>query len=376
MAVSLIASACTDLESATNLNPEGPPMIQQVRFKETAMNATGALVERNIFGFGSHPLAGTTDYPAAGQGQMATASVTGQRFRIIMDELLVGNYLEEIECRGPVDDDAYDQVPLGATPDDIAKCSVAKDVLPASCPASMAHAVCICKIDGGCGDVAKGQPVGVADMNQDGAADDTHFIAGAVGIRCGTFDVPIKVDESYWNPSGDQNKPAMGGFDVLGPAIVLVPDGALPTNLECGLTFSPNVVDKQGNQVCAPVNGDITKDCMPGNVDAFKFTTIPLRMFVQSFADGATGVDRNTPIILGANAPVDAATLTAITVTQGGNPGPAFTMVQMSPTSVRLTFAAPLDAMTTYEVHVSTALTDAYGQPLPQPSTTTFTTGA
>jgi hypothetical protein len=293
-----------------------------------------------------------------------------------MDELLVGNNLEEIACRGPVDDDAYDTVPVGATPDDIAKCSVAKDVLPASCPASMAHAVCICKIDGGCGDVAKGQPVGVADVNQDGAADDTHFLKGSVGIRCGTFDIPIKVDESYWNPSGDQNKPAMGGFDVLGPAIVLVPDAALPTNLECGLTFAPNVVDKQGNQVCAPVNGDVNTDCTPGNVDAFKFKTIPLRVSPQTFADGGTGVDRMQAIILGANAPLDPATLTAVTVTQGGNPGPAFTVSQMSANSIKLTFAAALAAMTTYEIHISTALTDTYGQALPQTTTFTFTTGA
>ena len=50
-----------------------------------------------------------------------------------MDELLVGNALEEIACRAVVDDDAFARVPLGATPDDIAKCTVAQDVLKARC---------------------------------------------------------------------------------------------------------------------------------------------------------------------------------------------------------------------------------------------------
>src|SRR4030095_15056062 len=116
---------------------------------------------------------------------------------------------------------------IAATPDDVARCSVAKDVLPASCPGSNEHSMCLCHIDAGCGvtgEIKVNEPVGVKDANQDGAADNTRMMPGAVGLKCGTVDVPIDLNSSYWNPSGDQNVPAMGGFDALGPAIVILPD--------------------------------------------------------------------------------------------------------------------------------------------------------
>jgi hypothetical protein len=376
--VTLFAGACTDLDSATNLNPDGPPMIRQVRLKEVSTDALGNPVTRRVFAFGTHTLAATTDYPALGANSMTTAGVTGQSFRVVMDELLVGNYMEEIACRGPVDSDAYDFVPLGTTPDHIAKCSVAKDVLPGSCPGSDEHSVCICKIAGGCGDVPEGGPVGVLDVNQDGAADDTRFIDGAVGIKCGTINVPIDVNNSYWNPSGDQNRPAMGGFDALGPAIVLAPTAALPTNLECSLEFAPNIVDKQNNRVCAPPGGDVEATCTPGDVSAFKFKTEPLRLNNQSFLDGDVGVDRAAPVIIVATAPLAMGTLTAVTVTQNGTalPTSAYTVTLPLPTSIRITWTAPLAATTTYVINVATTLTDTFNQPLVMPVTYTFTTGS
>jgi hypothetical protein len=96
--VSFVVSGCTDLDSATNLNPEGPPMIRQVRLTESAANAAGTLVKRNVFAFGTHTLAATSDYPALGPNSMTTAAAmisnsTPQKVRIIMDEILVGNYL-------------------------------------------------------------------------------------------------------------------------------------------------------------------------------------------------------------------------------------------------------------------------------------------
>src|SRR5688572_12655852 len=184
--LSLFASACTDTDSATNLNPEGPPMIRQVRLKAVNTDASGSVSTKRVFAFGTHPLAATTDYPALGANSMVTIAAVSQQMRIIMDELLVGNHLEEIACRGPLDaaGTAYDRVPLGTTPDDIAKCSAAKDVLPSQCPGTMTNAVCICRDDAGCGGIAKGDPVGVLDVNQDGASDDTRLIAGSVGVKC------------------------------------------------------------------------------------------------------------------------------------------------------------------------------------------------
>ncbi|HTL34639.1 MAG TPA: Ig-like domain-containing protein [Kofleriaceae bacterium] len=379
------SAACTDLESATNLHPEGPPMVEQVRMSERYTDATGGLNTRGpLFAFGTHPTVTSPDQAHA----VTSALATRNNLRIIMDELLVGNYLEQIKCRAPVSlDGQYDTVPLGATPDDVAKCAVAKDALKASCVGD--HTMCLCQIDGGCGDVMKGEPVGVLDVNQDGAADDTRFMQGAVGIKCGSIDVPIDLDMSYWNPSGNQQVPAMGGFDALGPAIVLVAkppaacgaacaDPTFPTNLTCGLTFAPNVIDKQNNQVCAPPDGDINKNCNPGDVTAFTFKTEPLSILQTSpINPGDTGVSRTSTVDLIFNAPLQPSTLGAVTVTEGSTPYTQFTVSQPNVSLIRLTWtnATGLAANTMYTITVGTGLTDYYGQPIPAPATISFTTG-
>jgi hypothetical protein len=338
---------------------------------------TNATTQRRIFAFGTHVDALTKDYPALGPNAEITAVANAQAIRVIMDELLVGNALEEIACRAPIDGvNAYDRVPLGTTPDDIAKCASAKDVLPAACPGTMTHAVCICQADAGCGpDIAKGQPVGVLDVNQDGAADDTRMIAGATGIKCGAIDVPMDLNASYWNPSGDQNKPAMGGFDALGPALVLAPAGALPTSTECELAFAPDVVDKQGNQVCVPANGDVNAGCNPGDMAAFKFKVEALRM-TPGFANNGTGVSTTNPLTIVANAPIGTGTLTAVTMATMAGTNVPITVTLAQPTSIRIDFVTPLTPMTTYVITIATTLADTYGQKLPQTVTYTFTTGA
>lgn len=371
VAVAFTGAACTDSESATDLNSEGPPMVRQVRLTEryTPVGSTTTATQR-VFAFGSHPLAAETEVHA-----VTNAAARNNQIRVIMDELLVGNHLEEIQCRGLVDDDAFGRVPLVATPDDVANCSVGDDVLNQTCTGP--GAVCICQNAAGCtrgaATVPMGQPVGVQDINQDGATDDTHFILGSAGIRCGTVDVRIDLERSYWNPSGDQNKPAQGGFDALGPAIVLTPDGALPTNIECGLSFSPDVVDKSGNGVCTPPDGDVTKDCSPGDLAAFKFKVEPLVITPASPEDMAVGVDRNGPLLFEINAAVDLATAMNIT----GTPAlPAFTATSPMPNLLQLDLMAPLAANTMYTVTIPVTVTDSYGQPLPQAIVFTFTTGA
>lgn len=353
-------------------------MVQQVRMKESYMApGSTSTATRRVFGFGNHPDAFEQDaHP------VTAASVSGQSFRIIMDELLVGNNIEEIACRGPVDMDAYDRVPLGATPDDIAKCASAQDVLPRTCQGEFA--VCMCKNASGClvgtTMVNEGAPVGVLDINQDGAGDDTRMIQGAVGLRCGTVDVPIDLDMSYWNPSGNQLVPAMGGFDALGPALVLVPQRGLPTNLNCNLVFSPDVVDKQGEQVCAPANGDITGNCAGGDTTAVAFKTEPLTL-LSTVDDMQTGVSRTDALIFVANTPVDMTTAAgAVTVTEGAanTPYTQFTVAVAMNRNVTITWTAAtgLAANTLYRVTVGTGLKDAFGQPLPAPTVITFTTGA
>jgi hypothetical protein len=378
-------AACTDLDSATNLNPEGPPMIRQVRLSEMYQDASGNLTERlsPVFAFGNHPQVTSDDQAHP----VSSAKAVSNKLRIIVDELLVGNYLEQVACRAPVSlEGAYDTVPVGATPDDIARCSVAKDALPGSCPASNERSVCICKLDGGCGEAAKGEPVGTLDVNQDGAADDTRLMPGSVGLKCGTIDVPINLNQSYWNPSGDQNVPAMGGFDALGPAIVLVPDLApgsgmgvpqfLPTNTECGLVFADTVVDKQDHNVCAPPDGDVTKNCTEGDVSAFKFKVEPMGVRSSNVNNGDTGVPTTGSIDIVLSAPPDLASLTAVTVTQGATPFTGFTVTMPFPTTMRITWTGTLMSNTMYTISIGTGLTDLYKQAAPMPVSYTFTTGA
>jgi hypothetical protein len=375
----IAGAACTDTDSATNLNPEGPPMVRQVRLSERYIDSSMSVRDRIVFAFGTHPLAEAIDAHAVDQ-----AIATGNRLRIIVDELLVGNNLEELACRGTVDDDPggefYGRIPLGADPDDVARCATADDVLRETCKASDSHSVCICQRDAGCRRdngtlVARGEPVGVLDVNQDGAADQMRFIPDAVGIQCGSIAVPINPELSYWNPSGDQNRPAMGGFDALGPAIVLTPAGALPTGSSCGLTFSPAVVDKQGTSVCVPSGGDIAAGCTPGDFGAFTFGVEPLVITPNSFRDGATNVGRAGPLVFGLNAPLDTSTLGGIQI----DPPPAGTPTITSPmdASIRIDFPAGMGLMpqTLHTVTFPTTITDSYGRPLPGALTFRFTTG-
>jgi hypothetical protein len=386
--VALVAgAACTDLDSATNLNPEGPPMVRQVRLREMFLDASGNLNERlsPVFAFGNHPQVTSEDQAHP----VTSAKAVGNKLRIIVDELLVGNYLEEIACRAPIDEDSYDSVAVGATPEDVARCSVARDALPRSCPSTNERSMCICKLDAGCGEgIAKGDPVGVLDVNQDGAADDTRLMPGVMGLRCGTVDVAADLNQSYWNPSGDQNVPAMGGFDALGPALVLVPavpPGAmmgtpqfLPTNTTCRLVFDPSVVDKQGNMLCAPPDGDITKDCSPGDFNNFTFAVEPLAVKSSNVQDGDTGVPTTGFIDILLTAPPDPASLAAgVTVTQGATPYTGFTVTLPFPDTLRITWTgAGLMPNTMYTITIGTALTDLYQQAAPMPVSYTFTTGA
>ena len=367
-------------------------MVRQVRMKEIFQDPnTMATTQRRIFAFGTHVDALTKDYPALGPNAEITAVASAQSIRVIMDELLVGNELEEIACRAPIDGvNAYDRVPNGTTPDDIARCASAKDVLPSACPGTMTHAVCICRADGGCGTVAKGDPVGVLDVNQDGAADTHRFISTSVGLKCGSMTIPADPAMSYWYPSGDQLPPAQGGIEEIGPAVVFYPATSLPTNTTCSLVFADDVVDKTDIKVCAPMGGRTTacsgnldlcqQTCTPGDVSAFSFKTAPLAL-AATF--DSMGVDKTLPLVFVANTAIDMASITApgtVTMTQAGANFTGFTVMLMNGggrSQVYITpTAATWQANTTYTITFSTALKDTAGSPLPAPLTFTFTTGA
>jgi hypothetical protein len=379
--------ACSSTDSATNLNPAGPPMIQQVRLFENVTDAAGIVRTNPVFAFGTHPLALDSEQHAVTTAQAGGLNAKTNVLRVIFDELLVGNNLEEIQCRGQVDADGFSRVPLGATPDDVRNCAQANDVLKATCTG--AHAMCICDLPTCIRNdntmVVQGEPVGVQDLNQDGNTDAHQFIVGSAGLNCGGQDIAMDAQFSFYNPSGDQQKPAQGGFDALGPKIVLVPSGlaphfgALPTNSDCHLTFSPEVVDKDGIAVCAPPGGDIELDCSPGDVAAVGFKVEPLTVVPASFIEGDTGVSRLINIDLAPNTQIDPTKLNTITVLEGAANFTAFTISLISMNaiiSIHPTAATGLKANTKYTITVPTTLTDTYGQPLPQTTTFTFTTGA
>jgi len=376
----VIVAGCTDYDSATNLHPEGPPKVQQVRMRETykVSPTDTSTSSRRVFGFGTHP-----DAIDVEQHPVSSAALSNQGFRIVMDELLVGNNLEEVACRGNVDGDAYAKVPVGATPDDIARCATAQDVLPSTCKGQ--YATCMCELPGGCtvgtAMIPMGGPVGIDDKNQDGAADDTHLIAGSVGIKCGTIDVPIDGNMSYWNPSGNQQPPAMGGFEALGPAIVLIPERGLPNNLDCALYFADTVVDKQGIRVCAPSDGNEDTDCNPGDTAAAKFRSEPLALLAASVDNNQSGVSRTEPVALSLNSTLDPSSINGVTITEGGVAFTGFTITQPASGMNKVlvitpTAATGFAANTKYVVTLTATIKDTFMQPLPNPTTITFTTGA
>ena len=448
------AIACTDTESATNLRTSGPPMIEQVLLGETYTASDGSKNERRIIAFGSHPQAMGADEEHSTTSALAVQHATGfplrtstgggafSGIRVIFGSLLIGNYLEQVLCNAQVGADSYDNVPLGTTPDDMAKCAVPQDpaVLALSCTGD--HAVCLCHLDSGCmvpnfGLVEKGKPVGVHDTPgpggaQDGAADTHRLIAGAAGIKCtdGTRNINVPIDQvdSYYDPSGFQQVPAAGGFDAMGPAVVLLPAGAdgtgmvpskfgpaMPTNMTCGLFFSPDVVGKNNIQVCAPPNGrpagmapdgcdnvnldQCNETCTPGDTSAVSWKTQPLGLSVATSAgiplqDNATMFDRVDDFIVTVDnrIPLDPNNISNIQMTQNGAPYTKFTVsldqnppVTNSVVDIHLTDATVCPAGTPagqgclapnamYTLTFPTSFTDGYGQGPPMPITFHFTT--
>jgi hypothetical protein len=341
-------TACSEPQTKTNTNEAGPPMVRQVRLGETVTSLSGSRSERRVFAFGTHPDAPTEtkDHPV-----LTANPLPGNPIRIVMDELLVGNYLERIACR----DNSYSDVPVGATPDDIAGCAEGSDLLPVTCKGEFA--VCI-------------GPSG------DGAADFHQFIPEAVQLVCGGKIVPLDVNKTFWQPAGNQQLPAGPGIEALGPAIVLIPEKGMPAGKECVIQFGESVVDRDNNRVCAPAAGDVTKDCAPGDTSAIKFTVEALKFFPAAPTNNSTGVSRDTQdIIFAANAELDPATLANIKLSRGGTILPLTPKLQMRSKSVLTFDPSILSPNAVHTITVPSTVTDLFGSPA-TPFTLTFTTGA
>jgi Bacterial Ig-like domain len=371
----LVASACTVPDTTTGLHPEGPPFIQQLFLSELD-------VTRNeIIAFGWHKdiANGRTDETTDLTHPTTSAAVGNQSFRMVFDELLIGNTLEEIACRTG----EYSRVPEGATPDDIANCSVTDDLLVKFCKGP--HAVCL---DAG------GVPRGVLDEDENGSADDTQMIDGALKLTCGAINVPINRALTFWQPAGNQLVPAKQlPKNSLGPALIIeTVNRTLPSSSDCTFAFAPDVADKDHLAPCAPTGGTIATEpddqdvgsgtalgnCTPGDLSAMAFASEDISLDSTSPSNNATNIAitrRNYSFIL--TAKPDPASLPGATVTvmQGAGTRTDFTVALNAANAARidLLFGADLLPNTMYTISLGN-LRDAYGIAITGPFTLHFTT--
>jgi hypothetical protein len=366
-----LALACSDDESSTELHPEGPPMVQQVFVQEKVVSDT-ATREKFQLAFGDHPEIPLPDEDSVNGDDREVVNAVARgtaKLRVVFDEILVGNYLEEIACA----DGSYSPVPIGADPDDIKDCS----------GPDLSRCVAVCIGDSG--------PVGILDENEDGASDETRmrdYGGGELGVSvmCGDQMMPLDREASYYNPSGNQLLPAVPppqNINGLGPALVLVPLDGMKTGAACTLTFRADVKDKDGENVCAPPDGDIDAGCTPGDTSLISFNVEPLSLFSSAPENEETEVALTDPgspdatILLQFNAAIDPDTVDAITLTDMmGDPVPISATVSADDAAiVTVTVAGGYQAETQYTITIGTGLTDKFGGALPAEITVTFTTG-
>jgi hypothetical protein len=161
----------------------------------------------------------------------------------------------------------------------------------------------------------------------------------------------------------------LDGLLSLGPAIVIVSRGDLPTGATCGVEISPSVVDKSGLAVCAPPDGDITAECQPGDTSAVAFGTEPMTLLSQMPALDALGVSRTSSLVLRANAAF------ANDLNATSTPPASFT-VSVDPNLPQQLNVRPTTALAPNTRYVVTVpLLDAYHLGPAEPVRFEFTTG-
>ncbi len=366
LSTALVAGpGCTEPTSETSLNPEGPPRVLQVFVREPTENAAdydfcaSYSPDCPQLAYGNHK-----DIPTDFDDRTVTNAIVdnSQRIRVVIDELLQGNNLEEMACA----DGSWSRVPDGADPDDVANCAGAPTDLERTCEIDL------------CLDATSGLPVGILDANLDKAPDQLRFIDGAVSLVCNDVDIPLDRTLSFYQPSGNQLIPAGPlGIDGLGPAVILVPLDGVRTGSDCTIGFADDVVDKEGNRVCAPADPDAAS-CSAGDTSGISFNTMRMQVESTAPADGNTNVnpDAATAQILVLFNTILAPDATGnITVTAGGVP------VQNLDINVSVDDGAILTivltdgytSLTDYEVTISGS-EDRFGGSLPEDYTFSFST--
>jgi hypothetical protein len=304
----------------------GPPEILQVLVRERGAEGLEARLA-----YGDHEDIGEED------DREVTDAVAGegQRIRVVFDQLLRGNFLEEVACA----DGSWAEVPVGMDFDDVARC--------AGADLSRCGGLCL---DHG----------GILDDNGDGAFDDTRLIEGAVVLTCGGAAVPLDLQRSYYQPSGTQRISAgSAGTDALGPAVVLVAAGGLPPGTTCGLGFSDRVVDRQDQPV--------------GDTGDIGFGVEPFRVAASEPPDGAVDVEAGETIAIHLNATLDAGSVAGrVALSAGG--APVAVTAEVDGASIVVTVPGGLAAATEHVVTLSVGIADVFGDVLAADTTITWST--
>jgi hypothetical protein len=154
-------------------------------------------------------------------------------------------------------------------------------------------------------------------------------------------------------------------FGDAGKRVTLVPAG-----LGAGRTYSVyvyGVTDVAGNALYTSSSF----------VTGFEPDAAPPHLTSVVPGSGATGVPRNAVVSLAFDEPLDATTrLGGVAVTRGGAPVAGTLTMADGNRQIVFTPSAALAPSTLYTVQALAALTDLSGQPLANPTTATFTTGA
>jgi len=247
---------------------------------------------------------------------------------------------------------------------------------------------------GGCGDdpttTDRDETNKCLDLNQDGNPDGEVMKAGAVHIACGAFSYDTGQFDGYYNPSGTQLIPSLGGLEGLGPAIQLQLVTPLPTDRDCTITMGASVTDKDGNAFAAPTSP------MTFHTEALGLLNDRLtpRKAATNVSKGPAGCSATptaanhcTQLVVGFNtivAPASVAGNDEITVapTAGGANVAGTVTRSATGTSLLWTAGAQLTPSTSYTVTVhntsgtaANAIQDLYGGTLGANITYTFTTG-
>ena len=370
MGATTASLSCDAPVSKEDLNPEGPPMVRQVFVTEKVIMDDVSRVLEGQIAFGTHD----AEFFEDDDGNVATAIALGsQEIRIILDEHVRGNSLEEMACA----DGSFSRIPNGTTPSDVADCAGPADAI--------VHCTKVCIGD-------DGAPIGILDEaisgngDGDGAADVMRMIdygGGELGVSiiCDGTPIPLVPLSSFWSPSGNQTYPSNNtlGFRGIGPAIVLKPDAriGLRTGASCSVSFRPEVTDYDGNAICAPTGGLPAEGCSSGDTAKISFSTEVLTLANSVPAADATGValSESSYILLVFNANLDATTVGAITLSAGGTPVAINPVVEADDaTSVLIVLDTDFLPDTTYTLTVGTGLKDLLGGGLATDSVLNWTT--